>query len=52
MAARRKAEAMSSSVAGRRSRIISATGRVVEKLMPRSPERAAETQRTYWMWTG
>ena len=51
-AARRKEAPMSSSVAGSRSRIISETGRVVEKLMPRSPRAAAPIQRTYWTCTG
>jgi len=43
---------MSSSVAGRRSRIMEITGRVVEKLTPRSPRAAAESQRTYCSGTG
>ncbi len=43
---------MSSSVAGNRSRIISDTGRVVEKLTPRSPRTAAVSHRTYWTGMG
>ena len=43
---------MSSNVAGSRSRIISPTGRPVEKLMPKSPLSTAKSQRTYCTGTG
>ena len=48
-AARTNATPISSSVAGSRSAISAPTGRLVEKLVPKSPRTVAPSQWAYWM---